>query len=319
MDFSIGQQIGSYRVVRRLGAGGMSAVYEVEHVSLGTHLALKAYTLNHGECELMREKFLAEGKILARIRHPRIVRVYDFGIEGDTPYFVMDLLIGSGGEPMSLEVVRSRGIIDEREVARWYADICEGLSAVHAAGVVHRDIKLENVLIGADGRAVLADFGISRVLRGNAIQVTSIQTIAAKTPDGKVVMGTANYLAPEIRGGAAATFASDFYSLGVLLFRFLTGVWYEPKTDVMNLLAPFDPRWKEIIAALVVEQPEDRRMQSFSASGRVCVSSAARHSRWVWLVFGLASAVALVAAMLVIRQITADTVDVPPNELFAAP
>lgn len=319
MDFAVGQVIGSHRVVRRLGSGGMSTVYEVEHVSLGVRSALKAYTLDHGEWKLMREKFLAEGKILARFRHPRIVRVYDFGVEGETPYFVMDLVVGPDGEPMSLEAVRSRRTVTEAEAARWYADICEGLAAVHAAGIVHRDVKLENVLVDGDGRAVLADFGISRVMRGNAVQLTAVQTIAAKTPDGKVVMGSANYLAPEVRQGADATFAADYYSLGVLLFRLLTGVWYEPKTEVMELLAPFDPAWERVVAALVADRPDDRRALPFQPKAEAVEAVRSHRLPWLWFALGLAAALGVAVAVWRTGADAGETVPVSPDELFAVP
>lgn len=318
MDDFIGHELGSYRIVRPLGKGGMSAVYEVEHVALGVRSALKAFTLDHGEWTLMRQKFLAEGKILARLHHPRIVRVYDFGVEGETPYFIMDLVLGPDGEPQSLEQVRSGRSVSEDEVARWYADICEGLCAIHSAGIVHRDIKLENVLLDASGHAVLADFGISRLLKGNAVDVTAVNTIVAKTPDGKVVMGTGSYLAPEIREGGEATAAADLYSLGVLLFRLLTGVWYEPKTEVLELLAPFDPRWEAVIASLVADRPEDRKVLPFRAKPRIDAKSWSRRFRR-WLLLGAAAIVAVGAVAWLIRSDEGDSVPVPPDELFAVP
>ena len=101
MDLTTGQQIGTYRIVRLLGKGGMGAVYEVEHMQLGVHYALKTFTLEEGHVEVLKNKFLTEGKVLARLHDPRLVRVFDLNFDETTgmPYFVMDLVLSEDGKP----------------------------------------------------------------------------------------------------------------------------------------------------------------------------------------------------------------------------
>ena len=279
-DLQPGQDLGPYCIVRRLGGGGMAVVYEVVHKTLGTHLALKLFTLEGDDADFLRQRFLTEGRLLARLRHLRLVRVYDLAVEEGTgcPYFTMDLVLGPNGEPTTLENVRRSGRANETDVARWYADVLEGLAAVHAAGIVHRDVKLENVLVDAEGHAVLSDFGVSRILsEGLGKEIEAVATESVKTPEDAQVLGTKGYLAPEVRKGEKATAAADYYALGFMLFRLLTGVWYEPGTDVFDLLGPFDPRWREVLGGLLEPEPAKRRALPMEVR-----EPRSRGRRWWW-------------------------------------
>ena len=233
----------------------MGCVYEVVADGDTTHLALKAFTLDHGNRDFLRRRFLAEAKILSRLNHPRLVHVHESGVDeqSGTPYYVMDLVRSATGESETLEDVRRAGEVTEAQVLQWFADIREGLEYIHAQGVVHRDVKLENVLIDKDGHAVLSDFGVSRIfddrLRNELMVTTTF--IAGETTGTQPVMGTYWYLAPEIRKGDAATPESDWYSLGVLMYRLLTGMWYEPNTKAFDLLAPFSKACQRIVRQLL--------------------------------------------------------------------
>lgn len=255
MTFSIGDRIGQFRVVREIGHGGMGCVYEVVADGDATHLALKAFTLDHGNREFLKKRFLAESKILSRLNHPRLVHVRELGVDerSGTPYYVMDLVRSAAGESGTLEDVRKAGKVAEVQALQWFADIREGLEYIHAQGVVHRDVKLENVLIDERGRAVLSDFGVSRIfddrLRNELMVTTTF--IAGETTGTQPVMGTYWYLAPEIRKGGAATPESDWYSLGVLMYRLLTGMWYEPNTKAFDLLAPFSKKCQRLVRQLL--------------------------------------------------------------------
>lgn len=255
MNFQIGSTIGPYRIVRPLGKGGMGEVYEVEHVRLGVRMALKAFVLDGKDREFLRKRFFAEGRILARIRDRHIVHVVDLDVEpgSDTPYFVMNLVEGPAGAPRTLADESAAGGISEKRLLGWYGDIRAALATVHAAGIVHRDIKPENVLIDAAGGAVLTDFGVCRIVDESLRQQIAVtRTIAVDdTAARQAVLGTAAYLSPEVRAGGEPTAADDFYALGVMFFRLLTGVWYAPGTNVMDLLQPFDPAWRRIFAALL--------------------------------------------------------------------
>ena len=249
--FSAGDRIGQFRVVREIGQGGMGCVYEVVADENATRLALKAFVLDHGNREFLRRRFLAEAKILSRLNHSRLVHVHESGIDesSGTPYYVMDLVQSAVGKSETLEDVRKAGKVTEARALQWLADICEGLEYIHAQGVVHRDVKLENVLIDENGHAVLSDFGVSRIfddrLRNELMVTTTF--IAGETTGTQPVMGTYWYLAPEIRKGGAATPESDWYSLGVLMYRLLTGMWYEPNTKAFDLLAPFSKDCRRIV------------------------------------------------------------------------
>ena len=253
--------IGAYRVIRTLGAGGMGTVYEVEHNQLGVHYALKTFMLDHGHVELLRERFLAEGRVLARLRHPNLVRVFDLGIDAERGvlYFVMDLIHYKDGESYTLADLEQGGA-DEEHLARWFGQICSALDYVHAAGIVHRDIKLNNILLDAHGGVVLSDFGVSRFYGDGIRQELGIgrTVLSGNTVAGNLVMGTAGYMAPEIRRGESATPACDAYSLGVVFFRLLTGVWYEDSANIWQLLDPFADAWREVLRRMLSEDPAMR-------------------------------------------------------------
>ena len=261
--FSAGDRIGQFRVVREIGQGGMGCVYEVVADENATRLALKAFALDHGNREFLRRRFLAEAKILSRLNHPRLVHVHESGIDesSGTPYYVMDLVQSAVGKSETLEDVRKAGKVTEARALQWLADICEGLEYIHAQGVVHRDVKLENVLIDENGHAVLSDFGVSRIfddrLRNELMVTTTF--IAGETTGTQPVMGTYWYLAPEIRKGGVATPESDWYSLGVLMYRLLTGMWYEPNTKAFDLLAPFSKDCRRIVRRLLSDDAGARR------------------------------------------------------------
>ena len=258
MDIATGRQIGSYRVGRLLGQGGMGAVYSAEHVALRVCRALKVFTADGAKKDFLRKRFLAEGRLLARLDHPRLVKVHDLAIDEKTgqPYFVMDLVLGRDGEPCTLEDWRRKARPDEAAVAAVYADLREGLTYLHAQDVVHRDIKLENVLIDRDGHAVLSDFGVSRIFDEGLRRELSITVTFAV--DHAPIMGSFGYLAPELKRGEAATAASDAYALGILVFRLLTGVWYEDDSMAMDLLAGFDEGWTDLLSRLLAEDPAKR-------------------------------------------------------------
>ena len=165
--------IGGYVLARLLGKGGMSEVYEAVNPKLGSRHALKLFAYEKDDPEVL-ERFTVEGKLLARLNHPRIVKVTDLGTDSASgkPYFVMDLVLNERGAVQLLSEVEP-GTVDEEKIGQWYDDLREGLAYIHANGVIHRDLKLQNVLIGPDGHAVLTDFGISKIFdaKGDGVQV----------------------------------------------------------------------------------------------------------------------------------------------------
>ena len=285
--------IGAWRVVRLLGTGGMAEVYEVEDVRLGTRYALKLFTYvaagrttevhvrgtaagrppeGHARdvADGARARFVSEGRLLAKLDHPRLVRVYDVDEDAETgcPYFVMDLVLDPDGRPRTLAEVEAP---DEEQVAMWYEDLRDGLDYIHGRGILHRDLKLQNVLVGPDGHAVLSDFGIAKIfdpaLRAD-LGLSAEQTLIAERGGRKTVMGSVGYMAPEVEMGVAASRQSDWYALGVLVFRLLTGVWCDARTDVVADLETFNPTWQQILPKLLHLNPSGRACPSFAALER---------------------------------------------------
>ena len=283
--------IGGYRVVRLLGKGGMAEVYEVEHPTLGVRRAMKVFRADGERAELLRARFLAEGRLLARLTHPRLVKVHDCGVDESSgaPYITMDLVVGADGEPHTLSSLHKERKTTETQLLDWYRDLVDALAYIHSAGVVHRDIKPSNILVDSAERAVLADFGVSRIsddaLRREISVEATMATDAATA--SRIVFGTANYLAPEVRNGGAATPASDIYALGVTLFRLLTGIWYEPDSDAFDLLDGYDPVWRGIFPALLAESPPDRSLP---------VPRRRLNGKFVLVLAGIAAALAVVVA-----------------------
>ena len=264
MEMKQGEAVGNYRVVRRIGVGGMGEVYEVEHSALGTRYALKTFVLESGDAAFLRERFLAEGRALARIEHPNVARVFDLGVMPDgTAYFVMDLVLDPNGEPRTLADVSPDEFTDADRL-RWLESIASALDCIHAEGIVHRDVKASNILLNTKNDAVLVDFGISRYEHGRIKREIGVEkTVVAGDDESarRLVMGTGGYLAPEIRKGGEASAASDVYSLGVVFFRLLTGLWYEPGTDALRLLEPLEGPWSKLLPPMLAADPVKRQVR----------------------------------------------------------
>lgn len=280
------RRIGPYELVRLLGRGGMSEVYEAENPRLGTRHAIKLYAYEKDDPEV-RERFLVEGRLLARLNHPRIVKVTDFGTDGEggQPYFVMDLVLNGRGEMQLLSDVQP-GTVDEEMVGRWYDDLREGLAYIHANGVVHRDLKLQNVLIGPDDHAVLTDFGISKIFdaKGDGAQIVDTVRTLVKMREGRsLVMGSLGYMAPELEMGVAASPQSDWYALGVIVYRMLTGTWCDARTDVVGTLDTYDPVWKRIVPKLLHSNPNGRECLSYADEKRADREKAEFEAEERWL------------------------------------
>ena len=260
-------EIGGYKVVKLLGRGGMSEVLEVERPLTGSHHALKLFAYPKEDPQVLA-RFETEGRLLARLSHPRIVKVTDIGTDeaSGKPYFVMDLVLDPDGAVKTLGDVPD-GEADEDTIGKWYDDIREGLSYIHSCGVVHRDLKLQNVMIGPDGHAVITDFGVSKIFNPKGQDVTvvdPVQTIIRMREGKGLVMGSLGYMAPEIEMGMPASPKSDWFALGVIVYKLLTGMWCDAKTDVSGTLDTYDPVWKRVIPKLLHSNPEGRECLSYA-------------------------------------------------------
>src|SRR5881296_1649444 len=197
---------GRYRVVRKLGTGGMANVYLAEDQELGRRVAIKMLDERHTQDEQFVERFRREAKNAAGLSHPNIVSIYDRGQSNGTYYIAMEYLEGKTLK----ELLVSRGPTPIRVAVDYTRQILAGLGFAHRHGIVHRDIKPHNVIVGPDGRLKVTDFGIAR-------SGTSQMTEAGS------IIGTAQYLSPEQARGAPVDESSDLYSTGIVLYELLTG------------------------------------------------------------------------------------------------
>jgi len=199
--------------------------------------------------------------VLARLHDKHLVHVFDLNFDEatGTPYFVMDLVLYDDGSPRTLLDVKTAEL-DEDCVLGWFAELAAAVDYIHEQGIVHRDIKLGNVLLSSGGHVVLSDFGISRLfserLRSDVKAVNTMVSEAATS--ARLMMGTQGYMAPEVARGEEATPAADSYSLGVMFVYLLTGIWYEPGSKVFKLLETLEYRWIDVLPRLLSENPAER-------------------------------------------------------------
>ena len=321
----------------------MGAVYEVEHEQLGVRYALKAFISQSKYADILKKKFLAEGKVLARLRHPNLIRVFDLAIDDKTgvPFFVMDIITYKDGVPHTLDDVEL-GDIEEDYIFTWFEDLCKALDYIHVQGIVHRDIKLGNVLLREDRHVMLSDFGVSRIFGAELSREVSVtRTIVS---DGKtstkLIMGTEGYMAPEVRRGQDATPAADVYALGVMFFHLLTGLWYEPGTKALALLDGFKYQWRDVLSRMLSVDPQERPLPLSDLPRQLLLVESSEElaptkviprktstgvSKRQWIVFALAAAlIALSVAIAAIVAFRPKADGLPPptqddfSELFSS-
>jgi len=198
---------GRYKLEAKLGSGGMSTVYLARDTTLDRQVAVKVMHREMSEQADQLQRFRQEARAVAKLSHPNVVAVIDAGEDGGHPYIVFEYV---EGETLKQRINRI-GALDAQEALAYAIEIARGLTVAHARNMVHRDIKPQNVLIDAEGRAKLTDFGISRQLEQDGMTAT-----------GRV-LGTTDYVAPEQAMGHPVDQRSDIYSLGVVLYEMLTG------------------------------------------------------------------------------------------------
>ena len=200
-----------YTVHERIGAGGMAEVFRGHHEKLGRDVAIKVmHTSLAGDAQFTA-RFEREARLAASLRHRNIVQVYDFDKQGDRLFLVMEYING-GTLKQRLEDIKSTGgCLPLTEISRTMQQVANALDYAHSQGMLHRDLKPANILLDQAGDAYITDFGIARLLESEEI-----------TRSGSI-LGTPDYMSPEQCEGKPLTFASDLYSLGIILFELLTG------------------------------------------------------------------------------------------------
>jgi serine/threonine-protein kinase len=254
---------GRYRILRKLGSGGMANVYLAEDEDLGRRVAIKILNDRYANDDLFIERFRREAKAAAGLSHPNIVSIYDRGEAEGTYYIAMEVIEGRSLK----ELILTRGALPVAQSVAFAKQLLEALRFAHRHGIIHRDIKPHNVLVSTDERAKrhetrlkVTDFGIAR---HGASQMTEAGSI----------MGTAQYLSPEQARGAPVTAASDLYSAGVVLYEMLTGkvpfngdsaieiamkhVTEAPKPP-SHLRSEIPPALDQVVLRSLSKDPEDR-------------------------------------------------------------
>ena len=205
MDLA-GRSLAQYRLVEKLGEGGMGAVFRAEDTRLGRQVALKLLSAPSLADPRARERLLAEARAVAALEHPHICLLYEFGEAAGQPFLAMQLVEGE-----TLRQALRQGPLSEARTRAIVAAVASALGAAHGRGILHRDVKSENVLLGRDGGIKLSDFGIARHAGGQ--NLTAAHTL----------VGSPAYAAPEIVAGAEPSAASDQFSLAVVAYECLTG------------------------------------------------------------------------------------------------
>lgn len=209
----VGRTISHYRVLEQVGAGGMGVVYRAHDLQLDRDVALKVLPPGTLSDEAARRRFRKEALALARLNHPNVGGIYEFGTEEGCDFLVMEFVSGLG-----LDTLIAAGPLDPAEVLRLGAQLADGLQAAHAQGLVHRDLKPGNLRLSTDGRLKILDFGLAEWTN---LATDDAATITLTGP--QYAQGTLPYMSPEQLRGKAVDARSDLYSVGVVLYEMLTG------------------------------------------------------------------------------------------------
>jgi len=253
----LGQTLGKYRIDELIGSGGFAWVYKAFDPELEIHVALKVLKPQFAGDETFEQRFRREAATAAKLRHPNIIKIYAVGRDGDAVYFAMDYYPSGLAERLEVS-----NVLPEEFVVRVGVDVAQALGYAHREGVIHRDIKVDNILFDAHGNAVVADFGIARALTGYSGQTGT-----------NMVVGTPQYFAPEQARAKPLDGRADIYSLGVTLYRAATGRlpfegddWYEiarqhveePPPPPRSLNPDMSPAFEAAILHCLEKQPDDR-------------------------------------------------------------
>ncbi len=276
----LAKQFPQLEILELLGQGGMGAVYKARQKQLDRLVALKILPTQVAQMEAFAERFTREARSLARLNHPHIVMVHDFGHTGEgLYYFIMEFVEGT-----DLRRVIQAGELSPAEALAIVPQVCEALQFAHEEGIVHRDIKPENILLNKKGRVKIADFGLAKLLDRPA-------TVYTLTQAGQR-MGTPHYMAPEqIEHPDQVDHRADIYSLGVVFYEMLTGELPLGRFPLPSKKVHVDVRLDEVVLKTLEKEPELRYQQASEVKIDVeTIASKGRTSGSAGRVFGGAKA-----------------------------
>ena len=270
----VGETIaGRYEVEELVGHGGMSSVYKARDALLERHVALKILHEQYSADDDFVERFKREARSVAQLQHPNIVTVIDRGEEDGRQYIVFEYI---DGENLKEHVVR-KGRLDVREALEIALEVARGLAFAHEQGLIHRDVKPQNILLNGDGRVKVTDFGIARTVDVDGMTQTG------------TVLGTSNYIAPEQASGRRVDAHSDIYALGAVLYELLAGEvpfpgesfvvvamkhMHEPAPSLLDVRGDISLRVAAAVDRALEKDPDHRfpTMDAFAAELQACLA-----------------------------------------------
>ncbi len=300
-----------------LGRGGMGAVYKARQTSLDRLVAVKILPPEIGRDPAFAERFSREAKAMARLNHPNIVTIHEFGRRGEFFFFQMEFVDGA-----NLGQLMANSRVAPREALAIVMQVCDALQYAHDQGIVHRDIKPDNILVNRQGRAKIADFGLAKLLLG--AEANDPALAAALLATGRAV-GTPQYMAPEqLLNPREADHRADIYSLGVVFYQLLTGELPPDKfTPPSDHQPGLDARIDQIVERTLAKDPS-RRFQQMSqmktAVEGLASDRASTSMRWRWIAAAVAVfAVAALWHFWPTSQLPADPVAARPPPAVTKP
>ncbi len=282
MNALVGKSLGQFRIVERIGAGGMATVFKAYQPILDRFVAVKVLPDYHARDPIFKERFLREARAVARLDHPNIVQIYLFGEEDGRTFIVMQYVDGGTLK----DKLKQTGALGVGDALKFVIQAAEGLGAAHEHGIIHRDVKPANMLLRKDGHLLLSDFGIVKILEGTT-NLTRVGT----------GIGTPQYMSPEQGTGQPVDASSDIYSLGIVLFHCLTGrVPFNADSPltitVKHLNEPLPVAFlrhanvptsiEQIIVKMTAKKPADRYQSTTEVVGELVRAASAAQVQLPW-------------------------------------
>jgi Tol biopolymer transport system component len=239
MPLTTGTKLGAYEILAPLGAGGMGEVYRARDAKLNRDIAIKILPAALASDPAARARFEREAQAVAALSHPNILGIFDFGIEKDVPFAVMELLDG-----VTLREQLHDGAVAARKAIEYAQQIAAGLGAAHARGITHRDLKPENVFVTRDGRIKILDFGLAKIGPGADVSGPSMMATSPALTGAGTIVGTVGYMSPEQVRGRDVDHRSDVFSFGAILYELLSGqraFTGDSAVETMNAILKEDP------------------------------------------------------------------------------
>jgi eukaryotic-like serine/threonine-protein kinase len=319
----IGRTLGHYQITEKLGGGGMGVVYKAEDTNLHRQVAIKVLPDEFAHDAERLARFRREAQVLASLNHPNIAAIHGLEESAGKRFIVMEL---ADGETLATRI--SRGPLPVDEALAVCRQIAEGLEAAHERGVIHRDLKPANVMISADDRVKVLDFGLAKVLaaESQAADATRSPTITEAMTRAGTILGTAAYMSPEQAKGKAVDNRVDIWAFGCILFECVAGkraFHGETTTEVLASILTTDPDWGALPAEVPpsirtllrrsLQKDPDLRLHDIADArieiGEVKVApieltavSSCAHVSWRWMFLAALAAVVLSAALFVLGQ-----------------